>query len=66
LKNEIQSQDEWTRLLTAQVLDEIDEKAKPLESQLQKAIAKNDTNKYVIRVANRALNELNKTNNVVD
>lgn len=66
LKNEIQSQDEWTRLLTAQVLDEIDEKAKPLESQLQKVIDKNDTNKYVIRVANRALNELNKTNNVVD
>lgn len=66
LKNEIENQDEWTRLLTAQVLDELDEKAKPLESQLQKIIDQNDPNKYVIRLANRALNELNKTNNVVD
>ncbi|MBT3386165.1 MAG: sulfatase-like hydrolase/transferase [Prolixibacteraceae bacterium] len=54
---------EWTRLNAALVLDEIDEKARPLIPDLQKVM--NDENKYVVRVTNRALNQLLGTNNVV-
>ena len=54
---------EWTRLNAALVLDEIDEKARPLIPDLQKVM--NDENKYVVRVTNRALNQLQGTNNIV-
>ena len=57
---ELNSDDEWVRLLAAQVLDEIGENARPVEKQLQKRIEE-DQNKYVVRVANRALNMMNGT-----
>lgn len=62
---ELNNNDGWVRLLAAQVLDEIGEDARPAEKELQKRIDVNDSNKYVVRVANRALNVMNRTNNVV-
>lgn len=61
---ELNSDDEWVRLLSAQVLDEIGENARPAEKQLQQRIDE-DQNKYVVRVANRALNVMNRANNKV-
>ena len=51
-------------LAAAIVLDEMDEQAKPAIPALKKALV-NQPNKYIVRVANRALNELLGTNNVV-
>jgi uncharacterized sulfatase len=64
LRKEIESDDEWVRLLAAQVLDEIGDNAKPAISELQKRIS-DDKNKYVARVANHAVNLMLGTNNVV-
>jgi hypothetical protein len=64
LKEQLNSEDEWVRLLAAQVLDEIGENARPAEKELQERIEE-DQNKYVVRVANRALNVMNGTNNKV-
>lgn len=61
---ELNSEDEWVRLLAVQVLDEIGENARSAEKQLQHRIDE-DQNKYVVRVANRALNVMNGTNNKV-
>ncbi len=60
----LNSEYQWGRLQAAIVLDEIDEMARPLESELKKALRK-QPNKYITRVANRALNEINGTNNKV-
>ena len=60
LIKQLNSEDEWVRLLAAQVLDEIGEDARPAEGELQKRIDE-DKNKYVVRVANRALNVMNET-----
>lgn len=65
LKLELNNEDEWVRLLAAQVLDEMGELARPAEKELQQRININDPNKYVVRVANRALNKMNGTHNVV-
>lgn len=65
LVEELDSDDEWVRLLAAQVLDEIGEDARLAENTLQKRIDLPDPNKYVVRVANRALNQMNGTINVV-
>jgi len=59
----LKDNNEWTRLNAALVLDEIDEKARPLIPDLQSVM--DDENKYVVRVANRALNQMLGTNNVV-
>ncbi len=64
LVSELNHEDEWVRLLAAQVLDEIGENARIAESELQKRIDE-DKNKYVVRVANRALNVMNGTQNQV-
>ena len=64
LSKELNSDDEWVRLLAAQVLDEIGENARPVEIELQKRIDE-DQNKYVVRVTNRAMNVINGTNNIV-
>ena len=64
LMKELNSDDEWVRLLAAQVLDEIGENARPAENELQQRIEE-DQNKYVVRVANRALNVINGTSNKV-
>jgi hypothetical protein len=39
--------------------------ARPAEAALKKALTGQDNNKYIKRVANRALNVMNKTNNTV-
>ena len=64
LESELESQHPWGRLAAAIVLDEMDEQAKPALPALKRAL-KNQPNKYIIRVANRAVNELEGTNNVV-
>jgi len=64
LEAELQSEHQWGRLAAAIALDEMDEQAKPAIPALKKALV-NQPNKYIVRVANRALNELLDTNNVV-
>ncbi|MEA3364096.1 MAG: sulfatase-like hydrolase/transferase [Candidatus Hydrogenedentes bacterium] len=64
LRHELQSPKEWVRLHAAIALDEMGEAARPAEQELKEAL--DDThNKYVVRVANRALNQLLGTNNRV-
>jgi uncharacterized sulfatase len=64
LEAELQSEHQWGRLAAAIVLDEMDEQAKSSIPALKKALV-NQPNKYIVRVANRALNELLGANNVV-
>lgn len=64
LEAELAGAHQWGRLQAAIVLDEIGEMARPAESALGKALS-GQPNKYITRVANRALNDLNGTNNVV-
>jgi uncharacterized sulfatase len=64
LQRELESEHQWGRLAAAIVLDEMDEPARPAIPALKKALV-NQPNKYIVRVANRALNELLGTNNVV-
>jgi uncharacterized sulfatase len=64
LEAELQSEHQWGRLAAAIVLDEMDGQARPSIPALKKALV-NQPNKYIVRVANRALNELLGTNNVV-
>ena len=63
LRQELASKAEWSRLCAAIVLDELDEKARPAAPALRKALT--DPNKYVVRVVNRALNDLFETDNKV-
>ena len=51
-------------LLLFIVLDTIGQMAGPAEDALKEALT-NQPNKYITRVANRALNVMNNTNNVV-
>ena len=64
LTQELASPEEWVRLNAAIVLDEMDEQARPAIPALKEAL-KDRKNKYVVRVANRALNELLGTQNKV-
>ncbi len=64
LIDELGSDREWVRLNAAIVLDGIGEKARPAIPALKEAL-KDKQNKYVVRVANRALNVMLGTNNVV-
>lgn len=64
LIKELGSDREWVRLNAAIVLDSIGEKARPAIPALQEAL-EDKQNKYVVRVANRALNVMLGTNNVV-
>ena len=64
LSRELASSEEWVRLNAAIVLDEMDEQARPAIMALKGAV-KDRQNKYVVRVANRALNELLGTNTIV-
>ena len=63
LEEDLDHEDEWVRLLAAQVLDELDEQARPSLDALEVALG--DSNRYVVRVVNRAVNQLNGTDNVV-
>ena len=64
LEAELKSEHQWGRLAAAIVLDEMDGQGRPAIPALKKALI-NQPNKYIVRVANRALNELLGTNNVV-
>lgn len=64
LQNELKSDHQWGRLAAAIVLDEMDEQARPALQALQEALV-DQPNKYIIRVANRAVNELLGTNHQV-
>ncbi|MDW3652264.1 MAG: sulfatase-like hydrolase/transferase [Bacteroidia bacterium] len=59
----LEHEDEWVRLNAAQVLDEMGEAARPAIPALQSVME--DKNKYVVRVANHALNQLLGTTTVV-
>ncbi len=64
LAAELQSEHQWGRLAAAIALDEMDEQARPALPALEKALQK-QPNKYIVRVANRAVNELQGTDNQV-
>ncbi|MCP5115356.1 MAG: sulfatase, partial [bacterium] len=64
LERELASEAEWVRLHAAIVLDLIGEQARPAIPALKKALD-DKQNKYVVRVANRALNDLEGTDRVV-
>ena len=64
LKNALTESDQWARLQAAIVLDEMEEQARPLIPELKKALI-NQPNKYIVRVANRALNDLLNTDKQV-
>ena len=64
LADELASPREWVRLTAALTLDEADELARPLIPEMRNAL-KDKKNKYVVRAANRALNQLLGTKNVV-
>ena len=64
LQAELAGEHQWGRLQAAIVLDEIGEMARPAEEALKKALS-GQPNKYITRVANRALNDLNGTDNMV-
>ncbi|NET35204.1 MAG: sulfatase, partial [Cyanothece sp. SIO1E1] len=63
LQKELQHADEWVRLSSAIVIDEMQEQARPAVEDLQSVME--DPNKYVVRVANHALNALLGTTNTV-
>jgi uncharacterized sulfatase len=64
LEAELQSEYQWGRLAAAIVLDEMDDEARPALSSLKQALL-NQPNKYIVRVTNRAINELENTNQQV-
>jgi arylsulfatase A-like enzyme len=64
LQAELESPQEWGRLAAAIVLDELDEQARPALGSLQAAL-KDQPNKYIVRTANKAVNDLLGTDNRV-
>ena len=64
LKAELAGDEQWTRLHAAIVLDEAEEAARPAIPELKSALKK-QPNKYIVRVANRAVNDLEGTENTV-
>jgi uncharacterized sulfatase len=64
LEAELKSEHQWGRLAAAIVLDEMDEQARSSIPALKQALVK-QPNKYIVRVANRAINELQGTQNTV-
>ncbi len=63
LQRELQHADQWVRLSSAIVIDEMQEQGRPAIEDLQSVME--DPNKYVVRVANHALNALLGTANTV-
>lgn len=57
LTAELRGANPWARLEAVLVLDELDEAARPVQAALEQALV-DQPNKYIVRVANRALNEL--------
>ena len=64
LIRELKSEHQWVRLSAASALDEIGETARPAIPALREALADKE-NKYVARIANHALNVLEKTTRTV-
>lgn len=64
LSKSLESPEQWSRLHAAIALDEADEQARPALPALKKAL-KNQPNKYIIRVTNKAVNDLLGTTNKV-
>ncbi len=64
LSEALASPEEWSRLHAAIALDEADEQARPALPTLKKAL-KDQPNKYIIRVTNKAVNDLLGTDNKV-
>jgi uncharacterized sulfatase len=64
LEAELVSEHQWGRLAATIVLDEMDDSARPAVEALKAALV-DQPNKYIVRVANRALNELLGTNQQV-
>ena len=63
ITTELKNPDEWVRLYAALVLDELGETSRLAIEDLNGVL--DDQNKYVVRVANHALNQLQGTSNVV-
>lgn len=64
LNQALESTYEWARLEAAIVLDEMEDRAQPSLENLQAAL-KDQPNKYIIRVSNKAVNDLLGTDNKV-
>lgn len=64
LAKEVLSEHEWIRLQAVTALDELGEAARPTQNLLRAALKDTD-NKYVVRVANHAVNQLTGTDNDV-
>jgi len=64
LQAELESPHEWGRLAAAIVLDELDEQARPTLASLQAAL-NDQPNKYIVRTANKAVNDLLGTDHQV-
>ena len=64
LIDELASDEQWTRLHAAIALDEASDVARPAEAALERALT-DQPNKYIVRVANKALNDLRGTANTV-
>lgn len=64
LVHDLEGPEEWVRLQAALALDELGEKARPCVDALRAAL-KDTENKYVVRVANHALNALLESENEV-
>ncbi|MEM8733585.1 MAG: sulfatase-like hydrolase/transferase [Planctomycetota bacterium] len=64
LSSELESEHQWGRLAAAIALDELDEEARPVLDALQAALV-DQPNKYIVRVANKAVNDLLGTSNKV-
>ena len=69
LVDELHQAEQWERLHAAIVLDEIDEQARPVIESMREALEPRTElyarGKYVVRVINRALNQLEGTESVV-
>jgi len=69
LVNELLHADQWERLHAANVLDEINEQARPVLEEMKQGLQYQQgftaKGKYRVRVINRALNELQGTSNTV-
>ncbi|MEM6279818.1 MAG: sulfatase-like hydrolase/transferase [Verrucomicrobiota bacterium] len=64
LEEELAGDNQWARLEAAIVLDELDEFALPALESLQAGLV-DQPNKYIVRVSNKAVNDLLGTQNVV-
>ena len=65
LKEELRSEHQWGRLAATIVIDEMDESGRKMVKDLKEVLSTRQPNKYILRVANRALNDLLGTENRV-